>query len=142
MSMTTITRHFRIDAGHRVWGHESKCAHLHGHSYSLELTVCAEQLDSLGRIIDFGVVKDVVGSWVDTHWDHNVLLHPEDPLIGVLAQAENGRAPWIMSYGNPTAENIAREFFEISTDLLKQHQIIVTKARVYETPNCWADYVG
>lgn len=141
-----ITRKIEFDAGHRVLRHESKCKHLHGHRYVAELTVEPKQcLDSIGRVIDFGVLKSIVGQWVDDYWDHNTLLHPDDPLCDTLQPTEEnelGRQPYIMQYGNPTAENIARELFEIARKLLEQHAIIVVHVRVYETPNCWSDYDG
>lgn len=137
-----ITRHFRIDAGHRVYGHESKCAHLHGHSYSIDVTVTAPSLDTLGRVIDFSAIKTLVGTWLDEHWDHNFLAHPEDTIVTVLSLEMHGRQPYLMRYGNPTAENIAKELFEIASSLLSSQSIVVTRVRVYETPNCWADYDG
>ena len=58
--MIEITRRLEFDAGHRVLGHEGKCKNLHGHRYSAEITVTAPDLDGLGRVIDFGVIKEKV----------------------------------------------------------------------------------
>ena len=134
-------------------GHESKCAHLHGHRYKLEMTVIAPKLDSLGRVVDFGCLKRIAGGWIDHYWDHNMLLHQNDPLIQQsLYFPENGtyrpdsqvligRAPWIMSESrNPTAENIAVEFVERVQPLLPI-EIRICKVVVHETPNCRAIYV-
>lgn len=152
-----ITRRMEWDAGHRVLGHESKCAYLHGHRYAAEVTVWAPGLDGLGRVIDFGVVKQVVGAWIDENWDHNMMLHKDDPLVKTLEslvfaeehldlpdQLWGDRVPYIMSNGNPTAENIARELFDIATDLLRNANaaLSVLSVRIYETPNCWADAVA
>jgi len=79
--MIKITRHFEFDMGHRVLGHESKCAYLHGHRYGADITVTAEELDSIDRVIDFSEVKRIVGKWIDDNWDHNVMLHINDPLL-------------------------------------------------------------
>lgn len=137
--MITITRRLEFDTAHRVLGHEGKCRHLHGHRYVAELTIQAPELDSLGRVIDFGVVKQKVGGWVDANWDHNCLLHPEDPLIGEDTRFLVGRDPYILPEGNPTAENIAKHLFYVSRSLLPS-ELTVIKVRIYETPNCWADY--
>ena len=137
--MITITRLFHFDYGHRVLGHEGKCKHLHGHRGVVEVTVVAPDLDELGRVIDFSCVKQVVGDWIDSHWDHNILLHERDPLL----QAQEvfaGKAPYVMKYGNPTAENISRELFEIASSLLFQYNVSVTKIQMHETPNCSATF--
>lgn len=159
--MITVTRKLTADYGHRVLRHESKCKHLHGHLAVIEVTVEAPELDDLGRVVDFGCLKQILGGWVDANWDHNILLNKKDPLqvmyqnmgdreIG-LADAETGqvmgcidpvfggKAPYVMKYGNPTAENMAREFCEVAQALLPA-PLRVMKVRVYETPNCWADY--
>src|SRR5262249_14498003 len=53
----TCTRLLQFDAGHRVYQHEGKCANLHGHRYTAEITAQAEALDKIGRVIDFSVLK-------------------------------------------------------------------------------------
>lgn len=139
--MITITRKFEFDSAHRVLGHEGKCRHLHGHRYVAEVTIQAPELDPLGRVIDFGVVKQIIGGWIDQNWDHNALLHCQDPLLQSRDQNRlfGGRTPYIMAYGNPTAENIASALFHISQASLPS-ELTVTHVRVYETPNCFADY--
>lgn len=73
----TCTRRLEFDAAHRVVGHEGKCAHLHGHRYAVELTAEAE-MDAVGRVIDFSVLKAKVGGFIDGGWDHGMLLNPDD----------------------------------------------------------------
>lgn len=156
--MATITRRFEFDSGHRIVGHESKCSHLHGHRYRAEVTIDAPALDELGRVIDFGVVKEIIGTWIDDNWDHNMLLHEGDPLLKAVMMLDEhvshetlpsweetilGRQPYIMPDArNPTAENIAAVLRQRSQELLHEagmHDLLVTRVRVYETPNCWAD---
>lgn len=139
--MPRITRRLEWDAGHRVLGHEGKCSSLHGHRYAAEVTVDAPELDALGRVVDFGVVKERVGGWVDAHWDHTMLLHRDDPLcVYYLSPLEsNSRRPYVMPGGlNPTAETIAAELFKQACALLPP-PLAVWRVRVYETPSCWAD---
>lgn len=141
--MTTVTRTFEWDAGHRVLGHEGKCKHLHGHRYKAEVTVVAPELDALGRVVDFGVLKDVVGRWVDEAWDHNLLLHKDDPLWRAAVwdpAVLQGKEAYCMPNGNPTAENIAQELYDVARRLLLALGFEVIKVRVWETPNCFADY--
>ena len=107
-------------------------------------------MDALGRVIDFGVVKDIVGKWIDDNLDHNTLLHPDDPLLedrevdGVFvngvdfAESLVGRPPFIMPFmmPNPTAENIAQVILNQARALLHDTGLFVSGIELYETPNC------
>lgn len=146
---TTVTRRFEFDAGHRVLGHEGKCKHLHGHRYVAVFTISAEELDNLGRVIDFGEIKSKIGKWIEDNFDHNMILHPDDPLCGTFwADPSEGREydifqgkPPFDLGANPTAENIARYLFQIATGLLPSN-MDVEEVVVWETPNCCATYKG
>lgn len=137
--MITITRRLEFDYGHRVLGHEGKCAYLHGHRASAEITIQAPELDNVGRVIDFGMVKTLVGSWVDGVWDHALLLNHADPLVNILREAGETRIYLMTAGGNPTAEVMAKELYTVAQGLLPASMTLV-KVRIYETPNCWADY--
>jgi len=122
--------------------HESKCATLHGHRYAAEVTCEADALDKVGRVIDFGAVKEIVGSWIDREWDHTTLVNYRDDALILFCAAEEAsgkRAAFIFD-GEPTAENIAKELHRVASALLQPRGVRVTRVRVYETPNCWADH--
>lgn len=140
-SCTSCTRRLEFDAAHVVSGHGGKCKHLHGHRYAVEVTVTAP-LDTLGMVVDFSVVKDKVGAWIDNNLDHNIILRRDHPLVrlglqigwgvdGVFA----GKAPYLMD-DNPTAENLARLLLEKAQVCLAP--LVVECVTVYETPNCFA----
>lgn len=149
--MPLITRRLEFDAGHRVLNHESKCANLHGHRYVAELSVIAKELDNVGRVIDFSVVKQLVGGWIDEHWDHNIILNQLDPLAKLWTetnQAEivrpamfNDKPPYLMPTWapNPTAENMVK-VLAIEAQGMLPMGLCVVQVRLYETPNCWADW--
>jgi 6-pyruvoyltetrahydropterin/6-carboxytetrahydropterin synthase len=67
--------------------------------------VCAaEYLDSVGRVIDFSVIKEKLCMWLEDQWDHKMLLWREDPLLPALRQID----PTVVEMPfNPTAENLA-----------------------------------
>lgn len=150
--MPIITRKFDFDYGHRVLGHEGKCANLHGHRGVAEVTVEAAELDNLGRVVDFSVLKTLIGGWIDERWDHNMLLHKDDPLLDDLGhEIENiehsrrrifgPKSPYILPV-NPTAENLAQDLLVNAQKVLDRagsSHIRVRHVRLYETPNCYAD---
>jgi 6-pyruvoyltetrahydropterin/6-carboxytetrahydropterin synthase len=149
MPWITIMRSFEFDAGHRLVEHEGKCKNLHGHHYKAEISILPSkgQLDSVGRVIDFGVVKELIGGWIDSHWDHNMVLDDTDPLV-VEAHSQPvesidhyykrifGREPYIMGR-NPTAENMAAELYE-KTYVLLPKDIRIIEVKLWETPKCYA----
>ncbi len=147
--MITITRTHEICAGHRVYGHEGKCKNLHGHNYTFEITARADELDPLGRVVDFSVLKRILCEWLEANWDHKMLLWDQDPMVQSLTNIKVfGDADYIVALPqNPTAENIAWMFHDRANALLARDpetcgKIIVTKVRVWETAKCCAEYAS
>ncbi len=135
----TCTRRLEWDAAHRVLRHESKCASLHGHRYVAEITCQAPKLDPVGRVVDFGVIKEVVGKWIDDNWDHTTLYNDEDTALADFVAAQ-GKRPGYRFFGEPTAENIASELLLVTQRLLRDagSAVTVTNVKIFETPNCSA----
>lgn len=112
---------------------------LHGHRYVVEATFEANQLDDLGRVIDFGIIKEVLGAWVDEHLDHNVILNEKDQKLGEEITKITGQKIYYLK-NNPTAENIAHHLFsEICPQLFAKYRAKCIKIKVFETPNCYSE---
>jgi 6-pyruvoyltetrahydropterin/6-carboxytetrahydropterin synthase len=77
-------------AAHSLRGYQGKCEDLHGHNYRVRLVVSGTELDKIGLLQDFTVLKRVLRGIVDK-LDHKHLneLPPFDKI-------------------NPSAENLAR----------------------------------
>lgn len=134
----TATRKLEFDAAHRVKRHESKCRNLHGHRYVVEVTASAPQLDALGRVVDFGVLKEKLGGWIDEHWDHQTILFAEDKALGEAITATTGQ-PIFYLPENPTAENMAKYLLSEICPKLFEAPLKVVKITLRETPNCWVE---
>ena len=145
LATITCTRRLEWDAMHRIPRHESRCAAFHGHRYAAELTCYAHDLDDRGRVIDFGVIKERVGGWIDHHWDHTALLMrgDPDPAIPLLVASNevNGR-PVYWFEAPPTAETLASELAHIATGLLADTGVRLVRVRLWETPNGSAEWVA
>lgn len=152
--MISITRRFEFDYGHRVLGHEEKCANLHGHRGVAEVTVVPINanpenpgLDKLGRVIDFSVLKKIVGKWIDDNWDHVMILNTNDPFFTMWEESTEQmqkqlmgpRTPYPLICCNPTAENLAVVLHSQVDILLESHGLRCVNVRFHETPNCYAD---
>jgi 6-pyruvoyltetrahydropterin/6-carboxytetrahydropterin synthase len=93
-------------------------------------------------VIDFSTTKAVFGSWLDSELDHTAILNAEDKqLIEVvnLVHANAGKKPVHVVNFEPTSENLAFYFQEKAQELLEPHRVVVSRVRVFETPNCWSD---
>lgn len=132
-------RKLKFDSAHRVVGHEGKCANIHGHEYTLEVYAEASELDNIGRVVDFSVIKQKLGSWIDAHFDHTMIVSKTDPYLPFLLKCENSK-PFFVCNFNPTAENIATYLIrEICPNLFKDTGVKVTKLRLHETSNCYVE---
>jgi len=131
----TAERYHDISCGHRVAGHESKCKHLHGHNYRVHFT-CAAGLDSLGRVIDFSVIKTKLCMWIEDNWDHRLILWEQDPLAGALRRLDDSV---VLVPFNPTAENMAGYLLhELGPQQLEGTDVALIRCMVEETRKCAA----
>lgn len=132
-------RSIGFDAGHRVYGHESKCGTFHGHRYTAEIYCKAATLDSIGRVIDFSVIKTKVGAWIDEHWDHTMLVYGLDPDLPKVQSLSGFKKPFVCDF-NPTAENMAIFLLSsICPQVLAGTGVVCHKIRLWETPNCYVE---
>lgn len=162
--MITCTRRLQWCCGHRVVKHESKCRNPHGHNYvgffharaSAALLAQTEQmglgspeLDGLGRVIDFGVLKEKIGGWIDENWDHGFLYWKNDDaamlMLGLFDDQETqatGEDFEAKSYAlptNPTAENMADHLLRVvCPKVLDGTGVEVYRVVLWETENCFA----
>lgn len=167
MSYTVIRSH-EICAGHRVVGHESKCRHLHGHNYKFHFKVAPKHgcgkvvtrgkliedgLDSVGRVIDFSVVKTTLCQWLEDNWDHKFLHWEEDPLVKALQvdcelcdettghDVRDFDNSLVSLPFNPTAENLAAYMVNvIGPQLLDEHGVQLVECTIEETSKCHVNY--
>lgn len=134
--MISATRYHDISCGHRVFGHESKCAHLHGHNYRVHFMCSAPDLDEVGRVIDFSVMKEKLCMWLEDHWDHKFLVWQEDTWGADLSIMD----PTVVVLPfNPTAEKMADYLLRfIAPVQLVGTGVRCAMVRVEETRKCSA----
>ena len=100
------TRYHDFSYGHTVTGHEGKCRNLHGHNGRVHFDIESEDgLDSVGRVIDFSVIKSNLCQWLEDNWDHRFLVWEHD-LRRANLQAIDPTV--VVVPFNPTAENMAQ----------------------------------
>lgn len=120
----------KFEAGHRQYGDITKCGYLHGHNWKVEFYIDAEEVNDIGYVVDFKVLKDIVKVY-----DHTVILYNKDSLVDVLADA--GQKVYTMNT-NPTAENLAEEIMVRTICLLDRVPIRLIEIKVWENDDSWA----
>jgi len=134
-----VKRYHDISCGHTVFGHESKCAHLHGHNYRVHFVCRAEELDGVGRVVDFGVVKSQLCEWLETNWDHKFLIWAVHPSYFTLKDLDPEGVVAVPF--NPTAENMARFLVEcIGPIALEGTGVELVECHIEETAKCAASF--
>lgn len=163
--MFTVTREIGIDMGHRVTNHASKCRNVHGHRYTIYVTLTGaleSAGSSEGMVLDFGFLKELMMKEIDAPCDHGLCLWVKDALVPqfcpgkqyvdiVNTVATRGYCTTEGPVGKlyimdtvPTAENLAEHWYRRlrdPVDLITNGRATIERVRVSETPNCFADYI-
>ena len=132
--------------------------------------VLAEEGAAKGMVADFGSVKTIMEQEIHEPCDHKTILYYEDPLLNVLRSAgpcwsgpgrvSGQRAKWGLDLDGdndtrlhvvnfiPTAENLAEYWFHRIFRRLRETPEFesgvgfqIERIRVWETPNCFAEFV-
>jgi len=136
--MVTCVRRIHFCSGHRVMNHESKCRNIHGHNYIAYFHASAPDLDSIGRVIDFSVLKERLGKWIDKHWDHAFIVNERDQEILNAFNTVKHEKPLFIAPFNPTAEEMAKHLlYEVAPVELTGTGVKIVKVVLWETENCY-----
>jgi 6-pyruvoyltetrahydropterin/6-carboxytetrahydropterin synthase len=145
-AMLTITRKLEFDAGHRIPDHKSQCRNLHGHRYTLEITLIGAVIEEEGRsdngmIMDFSDIKMLAKKHLVDIWDHAFLVYEKDTAVrDLLATLPDHKTVVISRI--PTVENLARTAFDLLQAAFDDHfgnGLRLQRLVLHETPNCWAE---
>jgi 6-pyruvoyltetrahydropterin/6-carboxytetrahydropterin synthase len=82
---TRLSRTFKFDAAHRLVDYQGVCGRIHGHTYTLVITVEGEP-DARGMLIDFFDLKTLVETAILSRLDHTYLndMYPQ-PTVELIA---------------------------------------------------------
>ncbi len=120
--MYEVTVKTGFAAAHQLRLYDGKYENLHGHNWTAEVTVEADELDPIGVGIDFVKLKAMVEKNLSELDYHNINEVPP------------------FDEQNPSAENIARWLFlklkvEVNTNLTR-----VKRVEIFEMEGCGASY--
>jgi 6-pyruvoyltetrahydropterin/6-carboxytetrahydropterin synthase len=139
-----ITKEFKFETGHALYGYDGLCKNVHGHSYKLSVTLLGTPITDpnhvkYGMVMDFSDLKKIVNETIVTPFDHATVLNVDSP-HKELADTMESRGHKIMRVQyQPTSEMMVFDFAEkIKARLpeqLKLHHLILR-----ETETSYAEW--
>ena len=96
----------------------------HGHDWRVEVVASAESLDGVGLVLDFDHLKRAVADVASRFHRGDITSHPD------------------FRKQSPSAEAVARYFFEEVRLGLGAESRLLARVRVHEAPGCSATYIG
>ncbi len=141
-----ITKYIEIDMGHRVPNHKSKCRNLHGHRYKIEagvddVIITTSGASDEGMVIDFADIKQILMEEIDSKYDHGFCIYNKDKFLEYFERFKDKYEQKIIIVDFiPTAENLAKHWFELIEGRLKERKIKLRHIKVWETPTSTALY--
>ncbi|MGH7359756.1 MAG: 6-pyruvoyl trahydropterin synthase family protein, partial [Candidatus Rokuibacteriota bacterium] len=129
-----VTRRFTFSAAHRYgrpeWSDVQNRAHfgplatVHGHTYTLEVTLLGPVEPRTGMVVDLEDLKRVVGETVLARFDHAFIN--DDPAFPPGVQ--------------PTTENVVRVVWDLLAAKLGADRL--ARLRLWEDPTLYVEYRG
>ena len=121
--MYELTVKADFEAAHFIKNYPGKCARLHGHNWVVEAVAKGDELNELGILIDFKVLKIELNK-ILAELDHQYLNELE-----------------IFAKKNPTAENLAKVIFEkLSESEIFSGKNKLTAIKIFESPKSCVTY--
>ncbi|MBE5940994.1 MAG: 6-carboxytetrahydropterin synthase QueD [Lachnospiraceae bacterium] len=137
--MYTLQTSASFDSAHFLKGYEGKCSNIHGHRWTVEVTVAAEDVEKEGQtrgmVVDFKTLKDDLNALTDA-FDHKLIVEENSLKEKTMEALLEEEFAIVEVAFRPTAENLAEYFYDEMEE--KEYQVVLVK--VYETPNNCAGY--
>lgn len=143
MAIIRLTKEFSFEAAHALGGYDGPCREIHGHSYRLFVTIkgrpsCKENDPKQGMVMDFGVLKKIVGEEIISRFDHALVLRTtaDEELRKVLASQFDNLVE--VDY-QPTCENMLNDFAHRIAARLPEG-VMLHSLRLHETASSYAEW--
>jgi 6-pyruvoyltetrahydropterin/6-carboxytetrahydropterin synthase len=120
--MYEVTVEDVFSSAHRLRNYKGKCENLHGHNWKVSVTVRGQNLDNIGLLIDFHIVKEKLKE-----------------VIGVLDHTDLNSIAFFKKI-NPTSENICFYIYRKMKSTLKKYSVEIKRVDVWESDKQYASY--
>ena len=112
-----ITKEFKFETGHALYGYDGLCKNVHGHSYKLSVTLLGTPITDpdhvkYGMVMDFSDLKKIVNETIVTPFDHATVLNVDSPHKELADTMESRGHKIIRVQYQPTSEMMVLDFAE------------------------------
>lgn len=144
MSKIRITKQFRFETGHALYGYDGKCKNVHGHSYKLSVTVIGTPISNrsnvkYGMVIDFGDLKRIVKEEIIDVFDHASIFNKTTPHLELANELKTRDHNVILVDYQPTSENMVIDFAR-KIKLRLPKDILLHSLKLQETDTSFAEW--
>lgn len=138
-----VTKKFSFDMAHALDGYDGPCKNIHGHTYTLSVTLKGQVINEIGNpkngmVLDFSVLKKIVTETILAHYDHALVLN-ENASYSKSEVISNEFEKVILAPYQPTCENLLLHFVEILQAYFKD-AIQLAVVQLEETPSSYATW--
>ena len=134
-----VTKQFKFETGHAIYGYDGLCKNVHGHSFKLDVTIIGQPITDPdhvknGMVIDFGDLKTIVNREIVDPFDHATVLNVNSPHKEIADEMESrGHKILRVSY-QPTCEMMIIDFaLKLKAKLPNHLKLYSLKLRETET---------
>ncbi len=141
-----ITKEFKFETGHALFGYDGLCKNVHGHSYKLAVTILGKPITDpsdvkFGMVMDFSDLKAIVNTLIVKPFDHATVLNINSP-HKELADAMEKRGHKIIRVPyQPTSEMMILDFAEKISSALPNH-LKLQRLVLRETETSFAEWLA
>jgi 6-pyruvoyltetrahydropterin/6-carboxytetrahydropterin synthase len=141
-----ITKEFKFETGHALYGYDGLCKNVHGHSYKLAVTILGKPITDpsdvkFGMVMDFSDLKAIVNRLIVKPFDHATVLNINSP-HKELADAMEKRGHKIIRVPyQPTSEMMILDFAEKISSALPNH-LKLQRLVLRETETSFAEWLA
>ena len=121
--MYEVTVRKSFSAAHKL-NIGGKCEELHGHNFTVDVTIASDNLNKEGLVVDFRILKG---------WTNEILDEFDHKFLNEIS---------FLKGTNPTSENLARFIFDRIQKKANAENLRVSQVTVWESNNAWATYRG
>ncbi|NBS18860.1 MAG: 6-carboxytetrahydropterin synthase [Flavobacteriia bacterium] len=139
-----VTKQFKFETGHALYGYDGLCKNVHGHSYKLDVTVIGTPIDDPdqvknGMVIDFGDLKAIVNREIVDPIDHATVLNTNSPHLEVADEMESRGHKIVRVTYQPTSELMLLDFADKLLQKLPRH-LKLFSLKLRETDTAYAEW--
>ncbi|MBN09364.1 MAG: 6-carboxytetrahydropterin synthase QueD [Flavobacteriaceae bacterium] len=139
-----VTKKFKLETGHALYGHDGLCKNVHGHSYKLYVTVIGQPISDSnnskhGMVIDFSDLKKIVNQEIIIPFDHATVLNINSPHKGLADEMESKGNKIIRVKYQPTCEMMVVDFAKKIKSRLPSY-ISLHSLKLKETDTSYAEW--